>query len=155
MKKILLSAVLASAALAVSAQELTENDLNEIRRSFVKDPQTTALQNILTNEANLKKLALNRALQGRTDHYFKYRVAVKGITDQKQSGRCWMFTSMNVLRPAVIERLGVADFDFSHNFCYFWDLFEKSNLFLENVLATADRPMTDRDVEFFLQVAGR
>ena len=117
MKKILLSAVLASAALAVSAQELTENDLNEIRRSFVRDPQTIALQNILTNEANLKKLALNRALQGRTDHYFKYRVAVKGITDQKQSGRCWMFTSMNVLRPAVIERLGVADFDFSHNFC--------------------------------------
>ena len=151
MKKILLSAVLASAALAVSAQELTENDLNEIRRSFVRDPQTIALQNILTNEANLKKLALNRALQGRTDHYFKYRVAVKGITDQKQSGRCWMFTSMNVLRPAVIERLGVADFDFSHNFCYFWDLFEKSNLFLENVLATADRPMTDRDVEFFFK----
>lgn len=69
MKKILLSAVLASAALAVSAQELTENDLNEIRRSFVRDPQTIALQNILTNEANLKKLALNRALQGRTDHY--------------------------------------------------------------------------------------
>lgn len=63
MKKILLSAVLASAALAVSAQELTENDLNEIRRSFVRDPQTIALQNILTNEANLKKLALNRALQ--------------------------------------------------------------------------------------------
>lgn len=151
MKKILLSAVLASAALAMSAQELTENDLNEIRSSFVRDPQTIALQNILTNEANLKKLALNRALQGRTDHYFKYRVAVKGITDQKQSGRCWMFTSMNVLRPAVIERLGVADFDFSHNFCYFWDLFEKSNLFLENVLATADRPMTDRDVEFFFK----
>ena len=71
MKKILLSAVLASAALAVSAQELTENDLNEIRRSFVRDPQTIALQNILTNEANLKKLALNRALQGPTDHYFK------------------------------------------------------------------------------------
>ena len=101
MKKILLSAVLASAALAVSAQELTENDLNEIRSSFVRDPQTIALQNILTNEANLKKLALNRALQGRTDHYFKYRVAVKGITDQKQSGRCWMFTSMNVLRASV------------------------------------------------------
>lgn len=151
MKKILLSAVLASAAFVVSAQELTEKDLNEIRSSFVRDPQTIALQNILTNEANLKKLALNRALQGRTDHYFKYRVAVKGITDQKQSGRCWMFTSMNVLRPAVIERLGVADFDFSHNFCYFWDLFEKSNLFLENVLATADRPMTDRDVEFFFK----
>lgn len=151
MKKSILTAACASAMLAASAQQLTENDLAQIRASFAATPENIALQNAVSNESNLRKLALNRSLQGQIDHLFKYRVAVKGITDQKQSGRCWMFTSMNVLRPDVMKRLGVTDFDFSHNFCYFWDLFEKSNLFLENAIATADRPLTDRDVEFFFK----
>lgn len=152
MKKILFTALLVGSwSLAAPAQELTDKELKEIASSFVKDAPTRALQNVLTSEANLRKLALNRDLQGRIDHYFKYRVNVKGITDQKQSGRCWMFTSMNVLRPAVMERFDIASFDFSHNYNYFWDLFEKSNLFLENAIATADRPMTDRDVEFFFK----
>ena len=152
MKKILFTALLVGGwSLGASAQELTDKELQEITSSFVKDAPTTALQNVLTSEANLRKLALNRDLQGKIDHYFKYRVNVKGITDQKQSGRCWMFTSMNVLRPAVMEHFDVKSFDFSHNYNYFWDLFEKSNLFLENAIATADRPMTDRDVEFFFK----
>ena len=96
MKKTLLALALGTLFLDASAQELTGADLKEIASSFVKDGPTTALQNALTAEANLRKLALNRDLQGKIDHYFKYRVEVKGITDQKQSGRCWMFTSMNV-----------------------------------------------------------
>src|SRR5699024_7840679 len=80
------------------------------------------------------------------DHYFKYRVNVKGITNQKQSGRCWMFTSMNVLRPSVMEKYGLDEFDFSHNYLYFWDILEKANLFLDNVAATASEPMDDREV---------
>ena len=59
-------------------QELTDKELKEIASSFVKDAPTRALQNVLTSEANLRKLALNRDLQGRIDHYFKYRVNVKG-----------------------------------------------------------------------------
>ena len=112
MKKTLLALALGTLFLDVSAQELTGADLKEIASSFVKDGPTTALQNALTAEANLRKLALNRDLQGKIDHYFKYRVEVKGITDQKQSGRCWMFTSMNVLRPSVMERFGLSEFDF-------------------------------------------
>ena len=90
--------------------------------------------------------------QGKTDHFFKYKVQVSGITDQQQSGRCWMFTSMNVLRPSVMEKFNVREFDFSHNYCYFWDMFEKSNLFLENVIRTAERDIIlDRDVAWFFQ----
>ena len=151
MKKMLLTVALGAFATGVSAQGIDGDDLKEIRASFVKDAPTTALQNILTGEADLKKLALNRDLQGQVDHYFKYKVPVKGITDQKRSGRCWMFTSMNVLRPAVMEKFQVGAFDFSHNYNYFWDIFEKSNLFLENAIATADHRMTDRDVEFFFK----
>lgn len=151
-KKVIMTAILGAMTMGVaSAQQLTPNDVKEIQSSFVQDGATSGLQNALTQETSLKKLALNRQLQGKVDHYFKYRVDVKGITDQKQSGRCWMFTSMNVLRPRVMKQLNIGEFDFSHNYNYFWDIFEKSNLFLTNAIATADREMTDRDVEFYFK----
>lgn len=151
MKKIILTAAAAALSMGMSAQELSKEDVSAIQASFVKDAPTTALQNILTSNANLRSLALNRDLQGKIDHYFKYRVDVKGITDQQQSGRCWMFTSMNVLRPSVMRQFDIKEFDFSHNYSYFWDTFEKSNLFLENVIRTADKDMLDREVSFYFQ----
>ncbi|MDR1414377.1 MAG: C1 family peptidase [Odoribacteraceae bacterium] len=135
----------------LSAQQITDKELSEIKASFVKDPATRAIQNILTNDKNIRENAINRERQGKVDHYFKYRVSVRGITDQKSSGRCWMFTSMNVLRPGIMAAYELSEFDFSHNFLYFWDIFEKSNLFLENIIATAGRPMDDRAVTFFFE----
>ncbi|MDR2413603.1 MAG: C1 family peptidase [Odoribacteraceae bacterium] len=131
---------------ALVAQTINEKELAEIQSSFVKDDATRAIRNVLTNDKNIRDNALDRERQGKVDHYFKYRVTVRGVTDQKSSGRCWMFTSMNVLRPGVMEKYGVQEFDFSHNYLYFWDLFEKSNLFLENIIATAGKPMDDRGV---------
>ena len=151
MKKLLFTVALGTMSLGLSAQQLTDTELKEIQSSFVQDQPTKALQNILTGESNLKKLALNHDLQGKIDHFFKYRVDVKGITDQHSSGRCWMFTSMNVLRPRVMKQLNINEFDFSHNYTFFWDMFEKSNLFLANMIATANRPMDDRDVVFYLK----
>lgn len=134
----------------VFAQALETQDIQEIQSSLKKDAHTRAIQNILTNDKNLRENALNRELQGKIDHHFKYRVNVKGITNQQSSGRCWMFTSMNVLRPSIMKKYNIDHFDFSHNYTYFWDLFEKSNLFLENIIATSGKDMQDREVsEYF------
>lgn len=146
MKKILVLATLTSICTAGFAQTIGNAELKEIQESFVKDASTTALQNAISNNKTLSTMALNRENIGKIDHYFKYRVDVKGITDQLSSGRCWMFTSMNVLRPSVMKQFEINEFDFSHSYCFFWDLFEKSNLFLENIIATADRDINDRDV---------
>lgn len=146
----ILAALLISAT-TLSAQSLGDKDLNDIRSSFKKDAATTAIQNILTSDKDIKSNALNHELQGKIDHFFKYRVDVKGVTNQKSSGRCWMFTSMNVLRPSVMKRYNLNEFDFSHSYLFFWDFLEKSNLFLENVIATANRSMDDREVVVYFQ----
>lgn len=136
-------------------QTITDKDLQEIKGSFKKDQSTIAIQNILTTHANIRENSLNHDLQSQIDHYFKYRVNVKGITDQKNSGRCWMFTSMNALRPTIMEKYNIDNFDFSHNYLYFWDIFEKSNLFLENIISTAKQPVDDRlVVELFKSPVG-
>lgn len=155
MKRTLIIAALSLSCSGLFAQAISDKDLQEIQSSFRKDASTQALQNIITADKDLKGNCLNRELQGKIDHYFKYRADVKGITNQHSSGRCWMFTSMNVLRPEVMRKYNLDHFDFSHNYTYFWDIFEKSNLFLENILSTASRPMDDREVcEYFKSPVG-
>lgn len=137
--------------ISASAQTIGKEELGKIQASFEKDAPTRAIQNVVMQNKNIKAMALNSETAGKVDHYFKYRVDVKGITDQKSSGRCWMFTSMNVLRPAAMKKYNVKDFDFSHNYCFFWDQLEKANLFLEDVIRTAGREMSDRDVETYFK----
>ncbi|MGB5988346.1 MAG: C1 family peptidase [Marinifilaceae bacterium] len=148
MKKLLLMAAIALFASASFAQNgnITAKEMNKITTHFTKDANTRALQNAIITHKDLRSMAENHDIAGKVDHFFKYKVKVTGITNQHSSGRCWMFTSMNTLRPRVISNYSLKDFDFSHNYLYFWDIFEKSNLFLENIIATAKKPMGDREV---------
>ncbi len=131
---------------------ITDDILNQIKQSYKEDAYTKSIINAVSNN-NIKKLALNRKNVGKTDHYYKYKVKVKGITDQKKSGRCWMFTGLNVLRPKVIEKFNLEEFEFSTNYLYFWDQLEKANLFLEAIIATRDKNMDDRIVEWLFKHA--
>lgn len=152
MKKITMLACLlaiGSAAFAQNPQSLGEAELQELKGSYNVDGESKSLHNIIRTTNSLKTLAYNPDLAGQTDDFFKYEVNVKGITDQLRSGRCWMFTSMNELRPLVMKKYNIGSFDFSHNYSYFWDILEKSNLFLENIIRTADREMDDREVCFY------
>lgn len=155
MKKLFLSSFLLLGLLPMAYsqnyEDIDAQTLKEIRRSFNLSTSDKAIQNAITNTKSIKELVLNREKQGKVDHFTKYRVKVKGITDQESSGRCWMFTSMNTLRPFVIKKLNLSDFDFSHNYNYFWDIFEKSNLFLNNIIATAHKGYDDREVVTYLR----
>jgi len=130
---------------------ITSEQLQVIKKSYnSNDPSTKALTNALTNN-DIKSIVLNRENLGTIDHNFTYKVNVTGISNQKSSGRCWMFTSMNVLRPQVIEKYKLKEFEFSHNYLYFWDIFEKSNLYLEAQIKYADKPMDDKYVDFLFK----
>lgn len=154
MKKIVLAGAACLMLGSVFAQNkggLTPSILTQIKKAYdVNDPNTRAITNALTH-VDAKKIAENNQFEGKLDHYFKYKVDVSGITDQKSSGRCWMFTSLNLLRPKVQKQLNVAEFEFSQNYLYFFDLLEKANLFMENVAATAAKPMDDRKVEWYFK----
>lgn len=151
-RSLMLTVSLAVAGGAAYAQSITQSDIDAMRNALHSGPSFTAVQNALTSTNDIRSLAHNHAMDGKIDHLFKYRVNVSGITDQKKSGRCWMFTSQNVLRPSVMEKFNTDEFYFSHNYLYFWDILEKSNLFLENIMATADKPADDREVMHFFSM---
>ncbi len=129
---------------------LTPGVLKELQASCKLDASTRALMNAITAN-DVKSLALNRELKIRHDDIFNYKVDVKGITDQASSGRCWIFAGLNILRPAVMKKYNLSDFEFSQNHLFFWDKLEKANLFLEAVIETRDRDLDDRELQVLIK----
>lgn len=151
MKRLILTAAAVLVTIGAMAQTIGSKELKEIQGSFVKDAGTKAVQNVLMGNTDVNALSQNLAGATKMDTHFKYNVDVKGITNQRSSGRCWLFASLNELRPMAAEKFNVKEFYFSQNFDSFWDLFEKSNLFLENIIATADRDINDQEVVAYMK----
>ncbi len=138
------------AAGGLMAQGISKTDAEKIRSGFKLDSYTKAMQNALSS-TDINQLAWNRENVGTTDQFFTYRVDVSGITDQKKSGRCWMFSSLNLFRPLVMKQFNLAEFEFSESYLYFWDLLEKSNLFLNNMEKSAALPIENEKVRWYLR----
>lgn len=85
------------------------------------------------------------------DTSMTYRVHTSGITDQMNSGRCWLFSTLNILRAEVVAAEGFEDFRFSQTYGQFYDILEKSNRFLENVIDNRKRPMGTRVNEWLFK----
>ena len=148
--KIRLLLILLMPAFTSMAQDLTKGDFDRLKAGFKKDAYTKAMQNALSSN-DITKLAWNRDNVGTTDQLFTYRVDISGITDQKSSGRCWMFSSLNLFRPMAMKQFNVAEFEFSENYLYFFDLIEKANLFLNNVSNSASLPIDNEKVKWYLK----
>ncbi len=130
---------------------LSDKVLRELEKSRRGDKYTQAIQNAVSNNP-IRKLALNRELQGQIDEHFAYRIDTPGpITDQRSSGRCWLFTALNVVRPKVAQRYNLSEFEFSESYLFFWDQLEKANLFLENIIQTRSKEIDDRKVDWLFR----
>ena len=109
-----------------------------------------ALRNALSQNS-INELATPLYNPAIGDTYFSHKVESKGITDQQSSGRCWLFTGLNVMRAKAIAKFNLGSFQFSQSYPFFWDQLEKSNLFLQAVIDNAKKPMDDKLVEWLFQ----
>lgn len=94
--------------------------------------------------AGLLKTCLNPMSVRRNNHQFSLTIKQGAVTNQKQSGRCWLFAATNVMRSRIIKNYNLENFELSQNYLLFWDKLEKSNWFLENILDTLDEPVDSR-----------
>ncbi len=83
-------------------------------------------------------------------HEFSISLKSGEITSQNQSGRCWMFAALNAMRYGLIKKYNLETYEFSQAYPLFWDKLEKSNYFLENILATLEEETGSRVVSFLL-----
>ncbi|MCX6557283.1 MAG: hypothetical protein NTW95_07645 [Candidatus Aminicenantes bacterium] len=120
--------------------------LRELKQSLVMDGPTRALVNAISNN-KINDLVLNRAIVASHSPVFNVRIEASGITNQKSTGRCWMFAGLNLLRPALMKKFKLAAFEFSETYLFFWDKLEKANLFLEMIIANKDKAWDDRELQ--------
>lgn len=154
MKKTIATMFLCALVLGAHAQTQTggisEKMLQEIKKGYQATPAEKALRNAMTTN-DLNTLAVNHDNAVDFDTYFSDKVESKGITNQKSSGRCWLFTGLNVLRAKMIADYNLPAMEFSQVYDFFWDQLEKSNLFLQGVIDTYKLPMDDKMVEFLFK----
>lgn len=124
--------------------------LKELAASYQPTGAEKALQHVMKNNS-VNTLAMNPENQYMMDTYFSNSVESKGISDQESSGRCWLFTGMNVMRAKMIAEHKLGAFEFSQVYNFFFDQLEKSNLFLQGIIDTRKKPFDDRTVEWLFK----
>ncbi len=129
---------------------LTPQMIEQYRASRQADGRNRAIYNAVTAN-DINNLALNRDVLNQYNDLFSHKIKTKGITNQKGSGRCWLFAGLNVMRPTVIDKYKLSSFEFSQSYLSFWDKLEKSNCFLEYIIAMRDRDVLDRELEMVLE----
>ncbi|MDE6836024.1 MAG: aminopeptidase, partial [Muribaculaceae bacterium] len=153
MNRIIFSLLLCGAASVYAAAPSGGIDagmLERLRSSYQNTASDKAISNALKS-TDIDVLATNGENKNNFDDNFTHRVKSKGITNQKSSGRCWLFTGLNTLRSQMMEEHNLPSLELSQNYNFFYDLLEKSNLFLQEIINTADRPMDDKKVEFLFK----
>ena len=129
--------------------EITKKQIEDMRKEFSSDSSAKVAQNAVTSN-NLSTVALRRDLVQEVDFTFSTKLDEWKATNQKSSGRCWLFATLNLFRPGAMKKMNVKEFEFSQAHIHFWDKFERSNHFLEAIIETSDRPVDDRTIHFLL-----
>lgn len=102
----------------------------------------------------LLEASFNARVSERLNHTFSIELDVDGVTDQKHSGRCWEFATLNVLRHYFGKKNKAKNFTFSQAYNFFWDKIERANAFYNAMIRLADKPLDDREVQSWLGFAG-
>lgn len=128
---------------------LKQDFTDKLYAAYEANPKFAAMENAISHNGLLTSLEKRSAAVESTP-VFSLDLTKDKVSDQKASGRCWMFAALNTFRHKMIANFQLEDFELSQAHTFFWDKYEKSNWFLEQVLATADQELTSRKVKFLL-----
>nr|WP_220483303.1 C1 family peptidase [Limosilactobacillus albertensis] len=101
----------------------------------------------------IKASSEDPASSERLHRAFSYEIKTGKPTNQRHSGRCWSFAALNTLRHKFATKYKFKDFELSQNYLFFWDRIERANMFFQKIIATADKPLHDRTVDFYFSFA--
>ena len=156
MKRFVLLLTIAFAATTLAMAQnagggISEQMLKNMEKAHGANPTNRALFNALAANS-IDALAQNFANQTPVNTHFSHETTKQSIHDQKSSGRCWMFSGLNVLRANFAKNNNdTLNVEFSHDYLFFYDQLEKANLMLQGVIDCADKPIDDLRVQFFFK----
>ncbi|TFD76392.1 aminopeptidase [Cryobacterium sp. Sr8] len=134
----------------LTVASLTSGQLTALHESFSADPALKQRQNAIVR-ISVDELAIDHQVATSLSTTVSNRIDDWKVTNQKKSGRCWLFAALNLLRVGAKQTLGMKEFEFSQNYAMYFDKLERANYFLESILETAERGEDDRLVQYLLQ----
>lgn len=130
-------------------KEITSKELEKFQTAFEQTPGSSAIKNAVANNGILQS-SETIASKIAMDPTFSVELDTGSVSDQKQSGLCWVFAALNTMRHPIQAKFKIKGFELSEGYMLFWDKLEKSNFFYENVINTAALPVGDRKVDFLM-----
>lgn len=131
-------------------KDLTLTDLQQFQADLKQAPANQALARAV-QQNGVQKTSADHAFLRDLNRTFSVEVETDSVTNQKQSGRCWLFATLNTLRHDFAKKYKLKDFQFSQNYNSFYDRLEKANKMLEWAIELIDRPTDDREYLAMLQ----
>ncbi len=131
-------------------KSITKDVLMKFKKSY-DEGFSKAAQNMIAS-AGILDASINFTKLNKNPDVFKKTVKIGKMTNQRQSGRCWMFAGLNTVRVNLMKKFKLGDIEFSHKYLYFYDKLERANQYLEDVIALKDKDLDDRltrDVVFY------
>ena len=124
---------------------ISKTNIKSFHQTFKSNTSLHISRNALIRNTILD-VAMDWDAFRKVDHTYSHTIPneIKKVTNQKASGRCWGFAGLNLMRLAVCDKYNLKEFEFSQNYFMFCDKLEKSNYFLENILATLDESFDSR-----------
>lgn len=129
---------------------INKEDIASFHKNYRHHPNSSVLENTVTKNG-VRNASFNwHSIADNTPH-FSIDLKTGDVADQKQSGRCWMFAALNTMRHDMQQKFNLPDnFELSQAYQFFWDKFEKSNYFYQNVIKTAKKPTDSRKVSWLM-----
>lgn len=128
---------------------ITADVLTQYSRNTASDPNHSILQKALVNNG-IDAVAKDPCVVADMQYTFSTEIKTGEITNQKASGRCWMFAGMNMLRKRIMAACNLETFELSQNYILFYDKLEKANYFYENILDTLHEETGSRLIAWLL-----
>ncbi|MBP2058171.1 aminopeptidase C [Lactobacillus colini] len=132
---------------------ISEQEIADFSKDFNASDKNK-MASIAARRSGLLEASFNDRVSARLNHTFSIELDTENVTDQKHSGRCWEFASLNVLRHYFGKKYKTKNFTFSQAYNFFWDKIERANAFYDAMIRLADKPLNDREVQSWLQFAG-
>lgn len=132
--------------------DLTSKMVEKLKKEFHSRKDAEIIARAIQKNG-IKAASEDPTASERLHRAFSYEIKTGKPTNQRHSGRCWSFAALNTLRHKFATKYKFKDFELSQNYLFFWDRIERANMFFQKIIATADKPLHDRTVDFYLSFA--
>lgn len=130
--------------------KLTFDEIADFQKNYQADARNQVAE-MATVTNGVQQASFNTEAVRDINRTFSIEIPTDAVTNQKQSGRCWLFAALNVMRHQFAKKYHAKNFVFSQAYLFFWDRIERANIYFDHILETADKPVDDRTVHFYLQ----